>query len=194
MESTPASLPDPLHPLDARHALAEMWWVRAISSVLQPWTARHRRLKSALPAELAELPSREPGRKTRIGTVLEADGPGAVREVLLEPELWRREPGRGLLKSELGRREGERRLLGSDGTQVEAKQPLPESDRRLLESKLRLRDAERRLLKAVDRQPDLIQRIRHLSDAIVQELQLSDVDFRFHFSSLLSCSGRAGGL
>src|SRR5262249_29184972 len=172
-DSTPAALPDPLHPLDARHALAEMWWVRAISSVLQPWTARHRRLKSALPAELAELPSREPGRKTRIGTVLEADGPGAVGEVLLEPELWRREPDRGLLKSELR---------------------LRESDRRLLESKLRLRDAERRLLKAVDRQPDLIQRIRHLSDAIVQELQLSDVDFRFHFSSLLSCSGRAGGL
>ena len=57
-----------------------------------------------------------------------------------------------------------------------------------------LREAELGLLlEPVDRETDLIQRVRHLGDAVVQELQFSDVHLSVHLPSPFLAAPQSAG-
>ena len=67
-------------------------------------------------------------------------------------------------------------------------------ERRLRIAHLRRREAELGLLlEPMDRETDLIQRVRHLGDAVVQELQFSDVHLSVHLPSPFLAAPQSAG-
>jgi len=164
-ERKPGSWATPSGLTETLEALREvLLGLRAVRRVLQAETTAHRRLRSSLPERL--LPERNHSRDARVGRVLEAHRPAAVEGLLREAEL---------------------RLLI-------AERQLLEPEWRLLVAHRRLREAELGLLlEPVDRETDLIQRVRHLGDAVVQELQFSDIHLSVHLPSPFLAAPQSAG-
>jgi len=113
-------------------------------------------LETRLHAQRSEGEPASELESAEIRAVLQPEGPRAVQTLLRKARLR--------LEGQLRQRETKLRLL--------------QAERGLLQADLRLLQGERGLLKPVDGQAHLVQRVRHLSDSIIQELQFSDIDFR----------------